>query len=208
MIQSTLSFTTKVVTEPIILNKDKFIIVSGSQCGVDHGSHLAARELGIEIGGYAPQGYWTEKGANLELKTWGLKDYPTRGYDARDKANVDLCDIVIAFRLNIPKTGRGTCKTYNYAFKGKYEDSVRPSFSDAKNGVFEMRNVENIKSKPVLILWDPMTHSAQYVATIKEFLHRNTVTGKKINVLFSGPCESTQPGIENCIKTILIACFK
>ncbi len=181
-------------------------IISGHQTGVDMAATLAARELGLEIGGYAPQGYWTEKGVNLELKEWGLKDFHVRGYDQRDKANVDMCDLVIAFRLNKPKTGRGTTKTMNYAYLGSYTDSKYPTFTDAQpDGSIELLPTQST-NKPVLLLWDPMTHPnhSNYSTLIANFVNKHSIANKSnpLVVLFSGPCESTCPGIQEYIKVI------
>ena len=187
-------------------------IISGHQTGVDMASTLAARESGLEIGGYAPQGYWTERGPNMNLKKWGLKDFHVRGYDQRDRANVEMCDLVIAFRLDRPKTGRGTTKTLNYAYKGSYVDSKYPTFSDAQsNGTIELMPAQS-SNRPVMIVWDPMTHknSGEYSTLIANFIKKQKPANgsDQVVVLFSGPCESTCQGIQDYVKGILKGAFE
>ena len=64
-------------------------VVSGGQTGADIGGLLAARELGIETGGVAPQGWWTEEGSRESLlRGFGLVECDEAGYPARTRQNV------------------------------------------------------------------------------------------------------------------------
>ena len=142
----------------------------------------------------------------------GIEGFSVRGYDARDKANVDMCDLMVAFRLNRPKTGRGTTKTFNYAYLGSYTDSKYPTYNDAQsNGTIELLPTQP-SNKPVLIVWDPMTHSnrAEYATLIADFIkkHQPVNGSNQVVILFSGPCESTCPGIQESVTGILKRAFE
>ena len=68
-------------------------IISGGQTGADQGALLAARELGIETGGAAPQGWLTEEGPRETLlRGFGLVECDDPGYAARTRANVTNSD--------------------------------------------------------------------------------------------------------------------
>lgn len=64
-------------------------IISGGQTGADQGGLQAAKILGLETGGWAPKGYKTELGPNLELKTlYGLRETVSPQYPPRTRMNV------------------------------------------------------------------------------------------------------------------------
>jgi hypothetical protein len=64
-------------------------IISGGQTGADSGGLLAARELGIESGGTAPHGWFTEDGPReAQLRDFGLLECPEDGFPARTRRNV------------------------------------------------------------------------------------------------------------------------
>jgi hypothetical protein len=67
--------------------------MSGGQTGADMGGLLAARELGIESGGFAPKGWLTENGPQeILLQSFGLIECDEDGYPARTRRNVDNSD--------------------------------------------------------------------------------------------------------------------
>ena len=64
-------------------------IISGGQTGADQGGLLAGRELGMQTGGTAPKGWWTETGADeVILRSFGLVECDEPGYDVRTRQNV------------------------------------------------------------------------------------------------------------------------
>lgn len=180
-------------------------IISGGQTGADQAGIQAALKMGFDIGGYAALNYWTEQGPNYNLKKYGLLESKVKGYKDRDKLNVDMCDVVIAFRLSKPKTGRGTTQTFNYAAYGTYSNSTLPIF-DTITGVTEIKY--NQDRKPVIVLWDPMNHinKSQFPTAIKQFIEKYDKNNLKI--LITGPCESTLPGIQSCITELLVEALK
>jgi hypothetical protein len=68
-------------------------IISGGQTGADIGGLLAAREIGIETGGIAPQGWLTENGPQEALlRSFGLVECEISGYPARTRQNIIVSD--------------------------------------------------------------------------------------------------------------------
>jgi hypothetical protein len=64
-------------------------VISGGQTGVDHAALRMALEAGLKTGGFAPFGYRTLAGPNLELRdVYGLQELGTSNYPARTERNV------------------------------------------------------------------------------------------------------------------------
>ena len=72
-------------------------IISGGQTGADQAALAAAFDKGIETGGWAPQGWLTEKGAEPRLKNFGLKECDLPGYPARTELNAQDSDGTVLF---------------------------------------------------------------------------------------------------------------
>lgn len=72
-------------------------IRSGGQTGADYGALLAARELGIKTGGWAPKGWRTEKGPNPDLASFGLREHTQSDYRGRTLSNVLESDGTLLF---------------------------------------------------------------------------------------------------------------
>ena len=72
-------------------------IISGGQTGADTGALLAAVDLGIKTGGWAPKGYLTEKGANWDLKSYGLVQHSSPNYPPRTRMNCQDSDLTVIF---------------------------------------------------------------------------------------------------------------
>ncbi len=73
-------------------------IISGGQTGADQGGLEAGRELGLQTGGTAPLGWWTEKGHRPELlRSFGLVEAGIKGYPFRTEMNVVNSDGTVIF---------------------------------------------------------------------------------------------------------------
>lgn len=73
-------------------------IISGGQTGADQGGLLAARDLGIPTGGYAPRGWLTESGPAADLlKPFGLEEATSPRYPHRTAKNVFASDATVLF---------------------------------------------------------------------------------------------------------------
>lgn len=64
-------------------------IISGGETGAGRGALEAAKELGLETGGWARMGYWTEEGPDMSLKEeFGLEEIVSTYYKERSRVNV------------------------------------------------------------------------------------------------------------------------
>jgi hypothetical protein len=73
-------------------------VVSGGQTGADLGGLLAAEELGVPTGGWAPKGWRTDVGPAPWLGSrFGLQECETPGYPARTQRNVLLAQATLIF---------------------------------------------------------------------------------------------------------------
>src|SRR5262249_3920699 len=71
-------------------------VISGDQTGADMGALIAARELGLETGGFAPKGWQTENGPQEHiLRGFGLIECEEPGYPARTRRNVAGSDATL-----------------------------------------------------------------------------------------------------------------
>jgi hypothetical protein len=81
------------------------IIKSGGQTGVDIGALVAARNLGIKTGGWAPKGFLTEDGLKPELAKYNLVETYDPGYITRTVRNVSESDGTIRIATNFESRG-------------------------------------------------------------------------------------------------------
>lgn len=89
-------------------------IVSGGQTGADIAGLVVARRLGLPTGGFAPKGYKTEKGPQVEvLKGFGLIETESAGYEERTELNLMHSDATVIYAHN--PNSPGTVKTINLA---------------------------------------------------------------------------------------------
>jgi len=70
-------------------------VISGGQTGVDRAALEAARDCGIETGGYAPARYMTDIGVDLTLREFNLM--PRGTYAQRTRLNVRAADCTLCF---------------------------------------------------------------------------------------------------------------
>ena len=106
----------------------KFKIISGGQTGADQGGLEAARELGLETGGFAPKSWTTEDGPQEVLLTgYGLVECSVNGYPARTRLNAINSDATIVFG-NV--NSRGTSLTVTLCSKMHKPCLINPSKSD------------------------------------------------------------------------------
>ncbi len=73
-------------------------IISGGQTGADQGALHGARLAGLETGGAAPKGYWTENGREPTLlRGYGLIETVAMGYPPRTRINAMNSDGTLIF---------------------------------------------------------------------------------------------------------------
>ena len=78
-------------------------IVSGGQTGADRGGLDAARDLGLERGGFCPRGRRAEDGVIPE--GYPMVELATRSYPPRTRANVVGSDATVVFTYGAPDRG-------------------------------------------------------------------------------------------------------
>lgn len=71
------------------------LVVSGGQTGADQGGIMAAKESGLETGGWAPHGWRTDEGPAPWLADYGLKAHHSDQYKPRTIANVRMADATL-----------------------------------------------------------------------------------------------------------------
>lgn len=72
-------------------------IISGGQTGADQGGIEAGRQLSLDTGGWAPNGWRTEVGACPRLAEFGLHEHPSSNYPPRTEMNVKTSDGTVLF---------------------------------------------------------------------------------------------------------------
>lgn len=155
-------------------------IISAGQTGADYGALLAAKELNLDIQGYANSGYRTENGPNYELRDlFKLNENSKTSYADTDRKNVNLADAVLAFRYRIPNTGRGTECTVNYAITKKYKHEILDNKNDYE--VYQGK-------KPVIVFWDL---NGSNLEKFSQFLKEFILQYQPGSLMITGPCQST-----------------
>lgn len=87
-------------------------IISGGQTGVDQGALHAAEQIGIETGGWMPNGAKTEVGLRPDIaERFGLQIASSPGYPQRTRMVVLECDAMLVFHRDVGKLGPGTLLT-------------------------------------------------------------------------------------------------
>lgn len=80
-------------------------VISGGQCGADLAGLVAAKEHGLETGGWAPREFRTLWGARPGLREYGLEATTVRNYQVRTRLNVQNSDATIRFATNFATPG-------------------------------------------------------------------------------------------------------
>jgi hypothetical protein len=81
-------------------------IWSGGQYGVDIAALAAAKDCGLQTGGWVPRGWKTKWGPRQQLAKLGLKEHSSVQYSPRTYANVKDTDgtLILAYDFNSPGT--------------------------------------------------------------------------------------------------------
>lgn len=81
-------------------------IISGGQIGADIGALRAAVALGIETGGWMPQGFKTLEGDHPEYaEAYGMQEHMCLGYPPRTRQNVLESDATLRIAYNFDSPG-------------------------------------------------------------------------------------------------------
>jgi len=96
-------------------------VISGGQTGADQAGLKAAKDCGIETGGWLPKGCMTIDGPRPDLLTeYGMEEFSVSGYAPRTEFNVKNSDGTIRFARNFSSAGekctRRAIKWFNRPF--------------------------------------------------------------------------------------------
>lgn len=145
----------------------KWKVISGGQTGVDRGALLAAMDMGIDRGGWAPKGWRAEDGVIPEMFRGGMTESGSSNYLVRTRQNVVDSHGTLIITEAYPLAG-GTLKTRRFC-----EEVMRSHFVVSLN---ETNAVEKTRT------W------------LRQFCAEGYPTPFVLNV--AGPRESKVPGIQ------------
>ena len=95
------------------MKRDELKIVSGGQTGVDRGGLLAAMDLGLVWGGWAPKGWRAEDGAIPALYRANMQEHASANYIVRTRQNVADSHATLILTDAYPLSG-GTLRTRDF----------------------------------------------------------------------------------------------
>lgn len=102
-------------------------IISGGQIGADIAALRAARGFGIPTGGFAPKGFKTLNGPNLELRDiFDLVETESQSYPPRTFANVKNSDCTLRFAKNFDSRGELCTLKAIFEYHKPYKDVQLP----------------------------------------------------------------------------------
>lgn len=151
--------------------RQKWKIVSGGQTGVDQGALLAAIDLELDWGGWAPKGWRAEKGGIPEKFREKMTEHSSANYIVRTRQNVVDSHATLIITQAYPLTG-GTLRTQGFC-----EDVGRSHFVISPG---ELNAVEKTRN------W------------LRQFYDERYPTPFVLNV--AGPRESKTPGIQEQVR--------
>jgi hypothetical protein len=164
-------------------------VISGGQTGADLGALIGAKSVGIKTGGFV-----RANAVGHTAHHYDLVEVADLSHTARDKKNVDAADLVVAFLIDKPMTGRGTRNTIKYALGGTEYRGIAEDSGALLSG----------DKCDVVVFWDATDDKVQAMAAnLNEILHANTFK----TIMFCGPIESTSPGIQRTVASIVATCF-
>jgi hypothetical protein len=103
---------------------------SGGQTGADLGGLIAAKEYGLETGGWMPPQFANEQGYHPEWEElYGVKAHQSRGYKPRTWANVKESDGTIRLAIDWKSAGEVCTRNAVRHFKKPFIDvNLKPIF--------------------------------------------------------------------------------
>ena len=193
-------------------------MISGGQIGTDLGAVEGARLSGIRTGGWCTVGFSTMRGPMPSLRRmYGMRaiertsDMRGVGHRIRDQMNVDMCDILIAFLWDLPKTGRGTLVTCHYAihktarFNPKLVKRYDKSIDDKARITYFEPGKKRCRDlyKPTMIVVNLNDKNISTVAiAMKNFIQRN----KAQIIMASG--SAIDDSIYHLVKNVFMRTFQ
>lgn len=120
-------------------------VISGGQIGADIAALRAAKVVGLETGGWAPKGWRTIEGANLDLRdVYGLVEHDDYRYPPRTFANVKESDGTLRIARSFNTAGE-VCTAKAIAEYQKPSWDV-PLQNIGKGGILSVGGVAAVKA--------------------------------------------------------------
>ena len=157
------------------MTKNELKIVSGGQTGADRGGLLAAMDLGLDWGGWAPKGWRSEDGAIPSCYREKMQEIGSSNYLVRTRRNVADSHATLIVTNGYPLSG-GTLKTRHFC-----EEALR---SHMVVSIDESDAVDKIQRW--LVQFFEQEHPVPFVLNV------------------AGPRESKAVGIQKSTRRLLI----
>lgn len=154
-------------------------IISGGQTGGDRGGLWAARDLVLELGGWAPKGFRAEDGKVPLLFRGHMREHESADYPPRTRANIEEADATIIFTKDPPEAG---CRLTVRLCEETGTPYLLLKFANGAETELEDEAVKSVRA--FLAYVEPET----------------------INI--AGSRESKAPGIEQAVRRILVRALK
>lgn len=132
------------------LCKSDLTIISGGQLGADRAGLQAAKDAGVNTGGWAPHGWKTLLGSERELlESFGLKEHPVSGYPARTEQNVKESECTLIVSQSFSSAGTALtiklCQLHHRPYFLVHTKSVNrhmmPAIQAIRDGGFKVINI-------------------------------------------------------------------
>lgn len=178
-------------------------IISGGQTGADRGALEAAKKLGLATGGYIVKGYLTEKGEDLSLKQFNLKQIDTIDFSTRTELNAKASDGTVIFSKVDDKgevIGEGTKFTLKVLITNKKPFLINPSINEFINWV-QKHNIKvlNVAGNRESQFWGIQNRTKKFLIKAIEKMWISECTAKLKSILndnISGSSEILKDVIE------------
>lgn len=157
------------------MKKNELKIVSGGQTGADRGGLLAAMDLGLDWGGWAPKGWRSEDGTIPSCYREKMQEIGSSNYLVRTRRNVVDSHATLIVTNTYPLSG-GTLKTRHFC--------------------------EEMMRSHLVVAIDENDAVGKVQRWLAQFFEQNLPIPFVLNV--AGPRESKASGIQKATRKLLV----
>jgi hypothetical protein len=122
-------------------------VISGGQTGADTGALLAAKELGILTGGFAPKSFLTENGPAPFLKELNLVETSSSNYKVRTEMNVKASCLTVILS---PKSSAGSNQTRRLCISNNISYLFIEDISNEEEVARKIIDIINLRKPKIL----------------------------------------------------------
>jgi hypothetical protein len=158
-----------------MIRKNELKIVSGGQTGADRGGLLAAMDLGLDWGGWAPKGWRSEDGTIPSCYREKMQEIGSSNYLVRTRRNVADSHATLIVTNTYPLSG-GTLKTRHFC--------------------------EEMMRSHLVVAIDENDAVGKVQRWLAQFFEQNLPIPFVLNV--AGPRESKASGIQKASRKLLV----